>query len=174
VVKAPDLWWVLALLGNSRISNQQYFAEEKQLMNMRNGLAISIAALCLGNAPAMAQEVPTSNVGSVTNSNFGGVNNSGPQGGSSFGSPGSSGSAGYNSSVLEQARSFQQQLVDAQTGQACTGVRSFLRTPQACPTNEKLIKAKADATAFLESVKNPGPNMLATPQGVAAKSSPTW
>jgi hypothetical protein len=148
-------------------------------MKMRNGLAIGIAAFCLGTAPAMAQSeggggVPISNVGGVTNSNFGGVTNSSPQGVPSFGSPGSSGSAGYNSSVLEQARSFQQQLVDAQTGQACTGVRSFLRTPQACPANEKLIKAKADATTFLESVKTPSPNMLATPQGVSAKSNPTW
>jgi hypothetical protein len=147
-------------------------------MKMRNGLAISIAALCLGTAPAMAQSeggVTNSNVGGVTNSNFGGVTNSNPQGVPSFGSPGSSGgSAGYNSSVLEQARSLQQQLADAQTGQACTGTRSFLRTPQACPTNEKLIKAKADATTFLESVKTPGPNLLATPQGVTTKSNPTW
>jgi hypothetical protein len=150
-------------------------------MKICNVLAIGIAALCLGTAPAMAQSTNSnvggatnSNFGGVINSNFGGVNNSNPQGVPSFGSPASSGSAGYNSSVLEQARSLQQQLADAQTGQACTGTRSFLRTPQACPTNEKLIKAKADATTFLESVKTPGPNLLATPQGVTAKSNPTW
>jgi hypothetical protein len=138
-------------------------------MNMRSSLAIGIAALCLGTTPAMA-----SNFTGTNNSNVSGVNNSNPQGVPSFGTPASTGSAGYNSSVLEQARSLQQQLADAQTGQACTGTRSFLRTPQTCPTNEKLIKAKADATAFLESVKTPGPNLLATPQGVVAKANPTW
>jgi hypothetical protein len=125
-------------------------------MNMRSSLAIGIAALCLGTTPAMA-----SNFTGTNNSNVSGVNNSNPQGVPSFGTPASTGSAGYNSSVLE-------------TGQACTGTRSFLRTPQTCPTNEKLIKAKADATAFLESVKTPGPNLLATPQGVVAKANPTW
>jgi hypothetical protein len=139
-------------------------------MKMRDSLALGVVALCLATAPAMSQ----SNNGGANNSNLGGVNNSQPSGPSSFGSPGSSTTTGYNATVLEQAKSLQQQLADAQTVQACSGTRSFLRTPQACPTNEKLTEVKAKATAFLESVKNPGPDLLAAPANVVAKSNPTW
>jgi hypothetical protein len=131
-------------------------------MNMRNSLALGVVALCLGNAPAMAQ------------SNNGGANNSQPGGITSFGSPGSSTTTGYSTTVLDQARSLQQQLADAQSVRSGSGTRIFLRTPQAAPTNERLIKAKADATAFLESVRNPGSNLLAAPTTAVAKPNPTW
>ncbi len=139
-------------------------------MKTHNSLVVSLAtALSLATVtPAFAQIAP------VGVSNVGGVNNSQPGGIPSFGSPGSSTNTGYSTTVLEQAKALQQQLADAQSVQACSGTRSFLRTPQACPTNEKLIKAKADATAFLESVKTPGPNLLAAPPTATAKSNPTW
>jgi hypothetical protein len=144
-------------------------------MKTHNSLAVSIAtALSLAIVtPAFAQIAPSNN-GGVGNSNLGGVINTSPGGVPSFGSPGSSTTTGYSTTVLEQAKALQQQLADAQSVQACSGTRSFLRTPQACPTNEKLIKAKADATAFLESVKTPGPNLLAAPATAVAKSNPTW
>jgi hypothetical protein len=141
--------------------------KEKQLMKMRNSLALGVIALSLGTTPVLAQ----SNNGG---SNATGVINTSPGGVPSFGSPGSSTTTGYSTTVLEQAKALQQQLADAQSVQACSGTRSFLRTPQACPTNERLIKAKADATAFLESVKTPGPNLLAAPPTAVAKSTPTW
>jgi hypothetical protein len=141
-------------------------------MKMRDSLAIGAATiLCLSSTPAFAQ---ISNNGGVGNSNYGGVLNSGPQGVINSGTPGSTGSAGYSASVLDQAKSLQQRLADSQTGQSCTGVRSFLRTQQACPTNAELNKAKADAVAFLDSVKNPNASLLAPSSAPTAKFNPSW
>jgi hypothetical protein len=143
-------------------------------MKMRDSLAIGAATiLCFGSTPAFAQIVNNSNMGGVNNSNSTGVNTNNPPI-TNFGTSGGTGSAGYNASVLDQARSLQQRLADSQTGQSCTGVRSFLRTQQACPTNAELNKAKADAVAFLDSVKNPNASLLAPSSAPAAKFNPTW
>jgi hypothetical protein len=160
-------------------------------MKLRDSLgAVLLAAVCLAAAPAYAQR--------TNNSNTTGVGSYAPP--LTFGSPGSTGSAGYNSSTLSQAQSLQQQLAAAQNAldtcnakpaAAPTGPRSFTRTSQAqacgcaggaggCPEGERaqleanLAKAKADAAAFLESVKNPGVNLLAAPETTAAKFGPTW
>jgi hypothetical protein len=143
-------------------------------MKLRDSLAAAVlAAICI-TAPAYAQN---------NNSNTGGT------------------SSGYNAATLSQAQSLQQQLAAAQNAldtcnakpaAAPTGPRSFTRTSQAqacgcagsgtagCPEGERaqleanLAKAKADAAAFLESVKNPGANLLAAPEATAAKVGPTW
>jgi hypothetical protein len=165
-------------------------------MKLRDSLAAAVlAAICI-TAPAYAQN---SNVTGTNNSNMTGVNNSNAPG-TSFGSPASSSSSGYNAATLSQAQTLQQQLAAAQNAldtcnakpaAAPTGPRSFTRTSQAqacgcaggaggCPEGERaqleanLAKAKTDAAAFLESVKNPGANLLATPQTTAAKVGPTW
>jgi hypothetical protein len=165
-------------------------------MKLRDGLAAALlAAVCL-SAPAYAQN-NNSNSGGSNNSNATGVIGS-PYG---FGTPGSTSSSGYNAATLSQAQTLQQQLAAAQNAldtcnskpaAAPTGPRSFTRTSQAqacgcagsgaagCPEGERaqleanLAKAKADAAAFLESVKNPGTNLLAAPEATAANVGPTW
>jgi hypothetical protein len=135
--------------------------------------------------------VNNSNATGVNNSNASGSNNfnSGIPGQGVGGAPGS---AGFSSNVLGQAQSLQQQLAAAQNAlnsftpppaPAPSGPRYFARTSQDCPCNKppgndgaqeraqleaNLAKAQSDAAAFLESVKNPGPDKLG-----AATSGPT-
>jgi hypothetical protein len=164
-------------------------------MKLRDSFAAAVlAAACLA-APASAQ-VNNSNVSGTNNSNFSGFNNSN-SGIPGLGSPSSPGSAGFNSNVLGQAQSLQQQLAAAQNalnsftpppGAAPAGPRYFSRASQDCGCapppgdggkNERaqleanLAKAQADAAAFLESVKNPGADKLGTAQA-GAQSGPTW
>jgi hypothetical protein len=163
-------------------------------MKLRDSFAAAVlAAACLA-APASAQ-VNNSNVTGTNNSNFSGFNNSNSGiPGQSF--PGATGSAGFNSNVLGQAQSLQQQLAAAQNAlnsftppPAATpsGPRYFARTSQDCPCNKpagdggqeraqleaNLAKAQADAAAFLESVKNPGPDKLGA-AATGAQVGPTW
>ncbi len=171
-------------------------------MKLRDSLATAaLAVLCL-SAPAFAQANNNSNSSGSNNSNATGTNNSNLTGVSgsplsgSGGGPGS-GSAGYNSSVLGQAQSLQQQLAAAQSAvdnfkppvEAPSGPRSFARNPQPCdcakPSGDggaqeraqleaNLAKAKADAAAFLDSVRNPGPDKLGDVRSTGQRSSPTW
>jgi hypothetical protein len=159
-------------------------------MKLRDSLAAALLVAVSFTAPAYA-----SNLGSTNNSNATGVIGS-PYG---FGTPGSTTNSGYNAETLGQASSLQQQLAAAQNAldtcnakpATATGPRSFSRTSQAqacgcagtgggCPDAERaqleanLAKAKADSAAFLESVKNPGANLLAAPQTTAAIVGPTW
>jgi hypothetical protein len=93
------------------------------------------------------------------------------------------------------AQSLQQQLAAAQNAlnaftpppSAPSGPRYFARASQDCPCNKpagdggqeraqleaNLAKAQADAAAFLESVKNPGPDKLGAAAS-GAKVGPTW
>jgi hypothetical protein len=64
---------------------------------------------------------------------------------------------------------------------ASEGVRVFLRSAQPCncggaAEQAELEKVKAEAAAFLESVKNPNASQLgqAKPTGGTSVSSPTW
>jgi hypothetical protein len=64
---------------------------------------------------------------------------------------------------------------------ASEGVRLFLRSAQPCncggaAEQAELEKVKAEAAAFLESVKNPNASQLgqAKPTGGTSVSSPTW
>jgi opacity protein-like surface antigen len=180
-------------------------------MKLRDSLATAaLAVLCL-SAPAFAQANNNSNSSGTNNSNSSGTNNSNssstnnsnltgvsgsPLSGSG-GGPGS-GNAGYNSSVLGQAQSLQQQLAAAQSAVdnfrppadvAPSGPRSFARNPQPCdcakPSGDggaqeraqleaNLAKAKADAAAFLDSVRNPGPDKLGDVRSTGQRSGPTW
>jgi hypothetical protein len=178
-------------------------------MKLRDSLAVAaLASLCLV-APAYAQTnnsgtTGTNNSGTTGTNNSGttGTNNSGATGivgspGAGFGGPGA-GSAGYNSSVLGQAQSLQQQLAAAQSAVdnfkppaevAPSGPRSFARNPQPCdcaqPSGDggaqeraqleaNLAKAKADAAAFLDSVRNPGPDKLGDVRSTGQSSGRTW
>jgi hypothetical protein len=161
-------------------------------MKLRDSLAAGLlAAVCLA-APAYAQ----SNNGGTGNSNATGVINSNSTGVGSSSSPLSgsggpgSGSAGYNSSTLAQAQSLQQQLAAAQSAldnfkPTPTGPRYFSRASQPCNCGDgggqeraqleaNLAKAKADAAAFLESVRNPGRDKLGEAQSAGALVGPTW
>jgi hypothetical protein len=152
-------------------------------MKMRDSLAISATLLCFTVAPAFAQIA-----NGAGNSNYGGVLNSGPQGQcfgsvngktSCFGSGSNSGSAGYSSSVLEQASSLQQRLTAAQAAasERRSGIRAYVRNPQPAQPSAaqvELSKVKTDTLAFLDSIKNPGAGLLGAGTGPAAKYSPTW
>jgi hypothetical protein len=146
----------------------------------------------------------TNNSGTTGTNNSGttGTNNSGTTGivgspGAGFGGPGA-GSAGYNPTVLSQAQSLQQQLAAAQSAvdnfkppadAVPSGPRSFARTAQPCdcakPSGDggaqeraqleaNLEKAKAEAAAFLESVKNPGPDKLGEVRSTGKRTGGTW
>jgi hypothetical protein len=154
-------------------------------MKLRDGFAAAVlATVCLA-APASAQ---------FNNSNVTGTNNSNSSiPGQGFG--GSAGSAGFNSNVLGQAQSLQQQLAAAQNALnsftplpvAPSGPRYFARASQECncansgdggaqeraQLEANLAKAQADAAAFLESVKNPGSDKLGDVQA-GAQVGPTW
>jgi hypothetical protein len=180
-------------------------------MKLRDSLAAAALAVLCSSAPAFAQANNGSNGTGVNNSNMTGVNNSNATGtnnsnatgvggtplSGSDGGPGA-GSAGYNSSVLGQAQSLQQQLAAAQSAVdnfkppaevAPSGPRSFARNPQPCdcaqPSGDggaqeraqleaNLAKAKADAAAFLDSVKNPGPDKLGDVRSTGQSSGRTW
>jgi hypothetical protein len=159
-------------------------------MKLRDSFAAAVLAAACFAAPAYSQ----SNVSGTNNSNASGFNNSNSSiPGQGF--PGSSGSAGFNSNTLGQAQSLQQQLAAAQNAlnaftpppAAPSGPRYFARGSQDCPCNKpagdggqeraqleaNLAKAQADAAAFLESVKNPGPDKLGA-AATGAKVGPTW
>ncbi len=162
-------------------------------MKLRDSFAAAVlAATCLAavtySSATPANADTCSNCSGTNNSNFSGFNNSNSsQTGS--GGPGS-GSAGYNSSTLGQAQSLQQQLAAAQSAldnfkPTPTGPRYFSRASQPCNCGDgggqeraqleaNLAKAKADAAAFLESVKNPSRDKLGDAQSTSAKYSPTW
>ncbi len=155
-------------------------------MKLRDSFAVAVlAAACLA-APASAQSNVNSNVTGTNNSN-----SSIPGQGFS----GSAGSAGFSSNVLGQAQSLQQQLAAAQNAlnsftppaASPSGPRYFARASQDCncaqsgdggaqeraQLESNLAKAQADATAFLESVKNPSSDKLGDVQA-GAKVGPTW
>jgi hypothetical protein len=162
-------------------------------MKLRNSLATAVLATACLSVPAYAQS-NNSGITGTNNSGISGVNNNN-SGIPGQGFAGSAGSAGFNSSTLGQAQSLQQQLAAAQnalnsfTPPAATpsGPRYFARTSQDCPCNKpagdggqeraqleaNLAKAQADAAAFLESVKNPGPDKLGAAEA-GAKIGPTW
>jgi hypothetical protein len=144
-------------------------------MKIRNSLVLGFAATALLAAPGWAQ----SNNGGSNNSNVGGVLNSGPQGQLNLGSPSSAAPAGYNSAVLGQAQSLQERLAAAKAGaSSCSGIRTFVRNPQPSSPgagSAELERVKQEALVFLDSVKNPGSNLLAAPQGGPVMPSyPSW
>ncbi len=163
-------------------------------MKLRDSLAAAVLAAACFAAPASAQ-FNNSNATGTNNSNFSGFNNSNSSTpGQGF--SGSAGSAGFNSNTLGQAQSLQQQLAAAQNAlnsftpppAGPSGPRYFARGSQECncakPAGDggaqeraqleaNLAKAQADAAAFLESVKNPGPDKLGAATS-GAQVGPTW
>jgi hypothetical protein len=162
-------------------------------MKLRDSLAIAVLASACLAAPAFAQSNNSNSTG-ANNSNFSGFNNSNSSiPGQGF--AGSPGSAGFNSNVLGQAQSLQQQLAAAQNAlnaftpppAAPSGPRYFARNSQDCncgttgdggaqeraQLEANLAKAQADAAAFLESVKNPGSDKLGA-AATGAQVGPTW
>jgi hypothetical protein len=173
-------------------------------MKLRDSIAAAaLATACLA-VPAYGQSTNNSGITGVNTSSSPITNNSGITGANNNNSPipntggfGAPGSAGFNSSVLSQAQSLQQQLAAAQNAlnsftppstAAPVGPRYFARNSQDCPCNKpsgdggaqeraqleaNLAKAQADAAAFLESVKNPGSDKLG-PVTAGVKIGPTW
>jgi hypothetical protein len=126
-------------------------------------------------APAIASN--TSNSSGTNTSNSTGTNTTNAPG---FPSNNGSGVSGYNSDVLNQSQQVSNDLKAAEQAyqnaeqQANQETRRFTRQRKCnCSNPEKarLEEAKAKANAFLESIKNPTPEML---KKQASGSSQAW
>ncbi|MBW4670579.1 MAG: hypothetical protein KME60_24965 [Cyanomargarita calcarea GSE-NOS-MK-12-04C] len=143
-----------------------------------NKSVVLIGALLLTSmvAPVLAQS-NTSNSSGTNTSNSTGTNTTNAPG---FPSRNGSGVSGYNSDVLNQSQQVSNDLKAAEQAfqnaeqPANQDNRRFTRQRKCnCsnPEQVRLEEAKAKANAFLESIKNPTPEML---EKQASGSSQAW
>jgi hypothetical protein len=134
-----------------------------------NKFALLIGTLLLTSmvAPAVANNTSNSSGTNTTNA-------------PGFPSRNEGGVSGYNSNVLDQSQQISNDLKAAEQAyqnveqQANQNTQRFTRQRKcncANPEQARLEAAKAKANAFLESIKNPTPEML---QRQAAGSSQAW
>jgi hypothetical protein len=145
-------------------------------VSMNKQVLVTLGVLLFTSSvnPVMAQQTNTSNSSGTNNVNSLGVRSFPRSPGSnttnSPGFPSNNGGSvsGYNSTIINQSQQIFNDLKSAEQAyqkaeQPNQSIRRFTRQRRCNCTNPekaRLEEAKARATAFLESIKNPTPEML--------------